>query len=494
MTLAALAATLITALFAQSGESAAGTCHFRNVIRAPGEAPVRAIDSTTQRPSFAGLLAPFLPREKRAWVRVSADGLVTDVCAPEPDGYRERIVDAARRVQYIPARNNGRAVASVGALTYEIEGRYSGRGLQERIGTSTDVGWLARIAVSSDAASDLWHTQPRPLGQPKDLRIAAYTRLGELGTPGSITAQRRVADALRVRPMIASSVSLTRAWTHPGWQMGDYCPVPIAATRARDGGEWVVLPADVLGSWQLFLTHCAPGDRNHCTRPRPIGPWSLRYVKVDASLRELGDGRLQLAIAPKAALKPSIMDGTAPFEPPKVPGPETRTIVFEEIERDSDGDGWTDIEERTLGLDPNRRDSDGDGIDDGRDRAPLYAPTVSDAAHEELQILAEAIFTAFGLNESPWVLLARDAKVRQLQPWGLSGPVLFNRFLGKVNPLSGGPGGVFVTWKIARKSQAEAVVEISDWEGPLAAGGQEIHLRRIANAWVVVGRQTTWIS
>ena len=53
---------------------------------------------------------------------------------------------------------------------------------------------------------------------------------------------------------------------------------------------------------------------------------------------------------------------------------------------------------------------------------------------------------------------------------------------------------MFVSWKIVRKTSAEALVEITDWEGPLAAGGQEIFLRRIDGDWIVVARQTTWIS
>ena len=44
------------------------------------------------------------------------------------------------------------------------------------------------------------------------------------------------------------------------------------------------------------------------------------------------------------------------------------------------------------------------------------------------------------------------------------------------------------------KSENEASVDISDWEGPLAAGGQEVVLRRLKGKWVVVGRKTTWIS
>jgi hypothetical protein len=97
------------------------------------------------------------------------------------------------------------------------------------------------------------------------------------------------------------------------------------------------------------------------------------------------------------------------------------------------------------------------------------------------------------VSESRWALFARDEKVRRVQVPGLAAPVLFNRPLDS-GPRYDSPGGVFVSWKIVRKTATEATVEISDWEGPLAAGGQEIFLKRIDGEWVVIARQTTWIS
>jgi hypothetical protein len=99
-----------------------------------------------------------------------------------------------------------------------------------------------------------------------------------------------------------------------------------------------------------------------------------------------------------------------------------------------------------------------------------------------LAILQQAIFAVFGLTESRWVLFGRDESVPQLEVPGLAAPVLYNRPL-RADPLKGAPGGVFVTWKIVRKTADEATVQISDWEGPLAAGGQDVFLRRINNEW-----------
>jgi hypothetical protein len=83
-------------------------------------------------------------------------------------------------------------------------------------------------------------------------------------------------------------------------------------------------------------------------------------------------------------------------------------------------------------------------------------------------------------------------EVREIEVAGLGAPVFFHRPL--TAPLEGGPGGVFVSWKIVRKTATEATVEISDWVAAMAAGGQEVFLQRLDGEWVVVARLTTWIS
>jgi hypothetical protein len=47
------------------------------------------------------------------------------------------------------------------------------------------------------------------------------------------------------------------------------------------------------------------------------------------------------------------------------------TLNFEELRKDSDGDGLPDAVEERLVTDPNNRDTDGDGIDDSKDLNPL---------------------------------------------------------------------------------------------------------------------------
>ena len=156
-------------------------------------------------------------------------------------------------------------------------------GALESISVSSDVAWLEGLAASGDAAMALWRAQSRPLGQHKDLRIAAYARLGELGTNESLAAQARIDAAFHSRSLLSSSVSLNEKWVHPGWHMGDYTPSPLAELRVA-GRDFVVLAADLLGPRQLFLLRCEPGRRANCTRPVPLGPWSMRYISVEATM------------------------------------------------------------------------------------------------------------------------------------------------------------------------------------------------------------------
>jgi hypothetical protein len=486
------ALALGVAAAAVHAQSVPDTCQFRDVVRAP-DVPAILDPKSWQHPDFSGILLPLKASTATAWLRISDGGRVTDVCVVDaPADFRAPIADVARELVYVPGREGDRPVATAVAVQYQIRARIAGSGIAEQIATSEDVSYLEAIATSATVAEEAWRSQKRSSGEPKDLRVTAYTRLGELATPESLAAQRRVAEAFRGRSLIPGTVRLRDRLPHPGWHMTDPQLIPMAQALTADGTKVMVTAQDFLGPRQLFIASC---DGPQCTRPKPVGPWNWRYVRVDSSLEEVSPGRFRMTVVPLGASKPSIMDGTAPAgaQPAPSTNPETRDIVLADFDRDSDSDGWTDIEEQTLGLDPTRRDSDRDGVDDGHDRAPLYAPSRDDASDEEAAILRAAIFAVFGLTESRWALFAKDENVRKLEVPGLSAPVLFHRPL-RYDPAVGGPGGAFVTWRILRKSATEATVEITDWEGPLAAGGQNVFLRRINDGWVVIARQTTWIS
>jgi hypothetical protein len=83
---------------------------------------------------------------------------------------------------------------------------------------------------------------------------------------------------------------------------------------------------------------------------------------------------------------------------------------------------------------------------------------------------------------------------KRVHIWGYAGPVIYGEDVkswGKKHQY----GAVYVSWKIAQRiSDREVVVEITDYEGPLAAGGQNVRLRKVGDEWVVVERQPTWVA
>jgi len=136
------------------------------------------------------------------------------------------------------------------------------------------------------------------------------------------------------------------------------------------------------------------------------------------------------------------------------PQPEV-IISLPELRRDSDGDGWTDVEERRLGLDPYRADSDGDGIPDGRDTCPqLPKPAQADDVATAVQ---RVFLLRFGFSGSRDAILVRRNAAPIVHLFGYGGPVAFGRDI----PL----GATYVTWKVMARSADELVIEMGDGQG-----------------------------
>jgi hypothetical protein len=74
---------------------------------------------------------------------------------------------------------------------------------------------------------------------------------------------------------------------------------------------------------------------------------------------------------------------------------------------------------------------------------------------------------------------------------GYGGPVIYDRPIPKNGE---GRGATYVSWKIANRTANEAIVQLTDWEGMLAAGGQDVTLKRTAGRWVVVAVRSSWVS
>jgi hypothetical protein len=334
-----------------------------------------------------------------------------------------------------------------------------------RVEASTDIAWLERIASSAEAARDA-QGQSR-IGQPKALRIAAYARLGALGTPDSLAAIERVERTLTAQPLTPPTVTLDH-WPAIGLHMGDAPATLVAQISASDGTTYGVVPASLLGGRDFFLVSTrSPDDATTWSRPKLIAPAASFDYRDTMSLAWAGPRRLVFTIAAR-----------------------TLPIALDEVERDSDGDGWTDLEEARLGTNPRDRDSDGDGLPDGRDVCPLFARPAIYRPDEATAILQKAILAVYAVTGSRDLLYVTPGSPR-VHVAGYGGPILLDRPVPKDG---NGEGGTWVSWKIARRDATTALVELIDWEGLLAAGGTDVRLTKIGGVWVVVSVRGTWVS
>src|SRR5581483_9537610 len=353
-----------------------------------------------------------------------------------------------------------------------------------KIRYSQDVSMLEKVADSYDEAYAL--LPGGGLGHnSKDLRTEAYIRLGEIGTPQSLAAVKRLEERFRQNPNLTPKFVHLGLSPHPGWHFADSESSPIAQTTSANGTTYAIVEGAEMGDFDLFLTsNKTPGDPDTWTRPKLLLNHVYRGIK-EPRLSVNGEDGLVFSFIQEAPPKRGIMEGTE--DPgPRSPalGKQEWHLSIKEIEKDSDGDGWTDVEEKRLGLDPNNPDTDGDGIPDGRDVCPNFARPGAENRDEESQILEKAVFGVFGLSGSRYLLLV-GPESKKIHIWGYSGPVLYGHD-AKEWSQSHQYGAVYVNWKIKRRTPTDATVEIVDYEGPLAVGGQDVKLRKIDGEWYVV--------
>ena len=329
---------------------------------------------------------------------------------------------------------------------------------------STDLKWLERIASSAAFAQEVQRSSP--IGMAKLLRGAAYARLGDIGTAESLAAVERIEQSMADTPLTPSTVALD-VWPSVGWHMSDVEQTPIATATGPDGTTYAVVIASLLGGSDFFLLSTrTPQNPQSWSRPKLLGPPAPRDGRAAASLTFRGPATLLL----------------------RAFGVEMQ-FALEEIERDSDGDGWTDLEEGRIGTNPHAADTDGDGIPDGRDVCPLYPAPGARAADDSATILQKAVFAAFFLTGSRQMLYVTPS-TPPVHFSGYGGPIVFDRAI----PRDGSGGGVYVSWRIRDHNDTDAVVELTDWEGLLAAGGQNVFLKRVLGKWTVVAVKPTWVS
>jgi len=349
------------------------------------------------------------------------------------------------------------------------------RELLGQISASHDIQWLLQIAISADVAAT-WAQSPLDRPRPRDLREAAYLRLGAIGTRESLAAITVVETSMASTTLTPALVNVD-VWSMAPSHYGESKIQPVVESVAPDGTTYRVVYWHLLGGYDLLLTSSrTPSDRNSWTRPlrieRNIDWWptaaTMTWKDVQtAALRYFLQRRYDIAAEPQ----PEVI------------------ISLPELRRDSDGDGWTDAEERRLGLDPYRADSDGDGIPDGRDTCPLLPKP---AQADDVAAAVQRVFLLrFGFSGSRDAILVRRAAAPIVHLFGYGGPVIFGRDIPSDH---NGRGGTYVTWKVVARSHDELVIEMSDWEGMLGGAGTNYVLKQIDAQWVVVGTRGGWIA
>jgi len=337
-------------------------------------------------------------------------------------------------------------------------------GIFQQVSESEDVAWLEGIAASLDRAREL---DPRSsLGAgPRNLRTAAYARLGNLGTPEALAAVRRIEESAKEK--ISAPESADPFSPHPAWHFGDSEREFLAVTEAGNGLTYGVLRDNLLGADGDYFFTWRKTDDPEAAWHRPVYTilWQRPKSRTLAFTEGDGESGLLLTMAQHIPIDRALADG--------------------------DMDGWTDWEEQVMSIDEGNPDTDGDGVSDGRDVCPDYAPAAGDEDDDEVAIIQKAFFATFGLSDSRYLLLVGE-KSRKVQLWGYGAPILYRN--GDEWRSNRGLGGVFVNWETTERSDEDATVQIYDWEGSEASGSQKVLLKKIQGEWFVVGRELGWVS
>jgi hypothetical protein len=364
-----------------------------------------------------------------------------------------------------------------------------GQAMIEGVAKSEDVAWLEGLVSMPGEAEKL--NPPTLIGTgAKDVRTTAYVRLGELHTKESLAAVERIEKKAKQISLVPETVPLI-GWPHPSFHWSDGEIKPLATIKTPDGMTYgIVQSSFLMGGDDLFLISTkTPDDKSSWSRPKLILDENRRHA-TEASLAFKSNDVLELTLV---ARKPA---GNLPpdaSKPKAAPEYETwkMEISIRQVLADRDGDGWTDIEEFRLGTNPSNKDTDGDGIADGQDTCPRFAPPPGDEKDEDAQIVQKAVFATYGLSHSRFLLLV-GPKSPKVQLWGYAGPVIYIDDTDQWKT-EHEIGWTFVDWTVTRSGD-EATVHISDYEGPEAAGGQDVILRKIEGKWIVVKRTLGWVS
>jgi hypothetical protein len=343
--------------------------------------------------------------------------------------------------------------------------------LESKISTSSDQVWLEQIANFSD--QDKYNGELVGPEAPK-LRSAAYIRMAALGDSASIAALRRIESAAKAnrRPERQPIARLAHSTPH-------FSAMPMETVTEKtmpDGNRYRVINSWLLDGDDLSLI-TNDGKSELWTRPKPI-PRDSYFGKPGSVVLRIHANEYRLPLPSKEWLQNREIYARKTEK--HIQRPQKWILDVEQIFRDTDNDGLTDIEERRLALKGNNPDSDGDGISDGQDPCPDLSDT---QRSDEDDIIRKTFFALYGIRKSQQAIWVSGS--RKVCVFGNLGPIVF---------WPGPDGSVKVSWKIVEATADTATAYISDYEGPLAASSRTVYLRKIDGEWFVVGLGKGWIS
>jgi hypothetical protein len=157
------------------------------------------------------------------------------------------------------------------------------------------------------------------------------------------------------------------------WAALAYSEVIEPTGETHTGSYWLLLSSDAGRSW----TEIYSGLR----RQRP-------YVAAKRSNVPLLDGdEVRIEVVVKELDEASLTFPPVCVKLKRESGPILLTGRLSELQRDTDGDGLTDLVERRIGTDPYDRDTDRDGIEDAVDSLPQIAAAAGGPPSDPVQSL-----------------------------------------------------------------------------------------------------------
>jgi hypothetical protein len=162
----------------------------------------------------------------------------------------------------------------------------------------------------------------------------------------------------------------------------DYDPVG----EVSPGAYWVLLSSDGGQTWGPPLYTGLRVNQPYVVRTVSLLPLLAEdHLQVEVEIAELDPSRIifpPIALAPKRTAKGLYLD-----------------IPLNLLQKDSDGDGLTDLAEERLMTDPLSRDTDGDGLEDGVDPLPTV-PFRRDAAPDSARALAAFLADTWNVDRA----------------------------------------------------------------------------------------------